>query len=770
MALLTDTDWHIITLPHPPASFMTAIGGHPLVAQTLFARGYTDSQQALAFMHADLYQPASAWDFPDMEKAVNLILAAIKNQQIIGIWGDFDADGQTATSLLVSALIKLGARVRYYIPNRDQESHGIHLKSLKRFIEQGITLLITCDTGISNLKEIAFARSANVAVIVTDHHQLPQTLPTAEALINPHLLHGNHPLKELAGVGVAFKLIEAVYSSQQLPSPTDLLDLVAVGSVADLAAQANDNRFLVQKGLQALRTTQRVGLIKIFESAGLVQANLDEIHLGFQIAPRLNAIGRLDDANCVVELLTTQDAERAEILTAVIESANQKRRMLTRQILESTMQIIEKDAALRHAPALVLSHPEWHAGILGIVANQLANRWMKPVILFKEENGICKGSARSFGGINITEIITTQAALLTRFGGHTAAAGLSMPAENLPAFQKAFNRAVEKAQQTLDQKPCLQIDAVLPLHQANSLAFIEEMQRLAPFGMANPSLIFMAENLTVKSIARMGKQAEHSQIILSDAKGDEFRLLWWNSTAEDIPEGAQIDLAYQVSASNYRGNREVTFQWVDARQASEINPEKFTPQKEWVDLRDSTNPQQDFLDLITEYPQAQCWVEGLLPEKAMSNPRSQLQPADLLIIWHCPPDDQTLQAAINLVSPKKIIIFGIDPQTDDEDTLIKQVAGRLKYAQNHQKNISINDLAGMLCQTNAVILKILKLIQNKGWFSFQIMPNGLVNFTTDHNPNNTLDVDIETLQRQLNEIRAYRDFFKKSKLDHLLKR
>ena len=310
-----------------PATFAD-LNLSPLIAQTLLRRGFIVPESAHAFLHPDL---VPSTPFPEIENAVECIMLAMRSNKSICVWGDFDVDGQTSTTLLVQTLQAIGANVTYYIPIRGKESHGVHIESLKPIIDNGVKLIITCDTGITAHEAIDYANSRGVDVIVTDHHDLSDTLPNAKAIINPKLLSTDNPLANLAGVGVAYKLAEALFeqNATRKTQLTDLLDLVALGLIADVALLKGETRSLAQKGIQALRNTNRLGLKVMAELSGTNLETLTEETIGFTFAPRLNALGRLSDANPAVELLLTQDPVRARILAAQIEGLNTQRRLLT---------------------------------------------------------------------------------------------------------------------------------------------------------------------------------------------------------------------------------------------------------------------------------------------------------------------------------------------------------------------------------------------------------------------------------------------------------
>src|SRR4030042_1196416 len=370
---------HEISVPLP---FLRSIGGNPLVSQVLYQRGITDPDIARAFLLPEYYHPTPASQLPGVEKITDILHTAIHRKQKIGVWGDFDVDGQTATTVFVSALREMGGNVIFHIPIRTSESHGINLIALKQFLDQGVELILTCDTGISSHESINYAQKQGVPVLVTDHHDLPVELPKAEVIVDPKMLPVEHSLSTLPGVGVAYKIVEHLFQLRgEGERSIQYLDLVALGIVADIALLRAETRYLLQRGLESLHTTKRLGILSILELSDVDQANLTEEHIAFILAPRMNALGRLQDANPIVELLTTADVGRARILALELEGINAQRKLLCDQVYQATQAQLSTNPKLLDYPILVLSHPTWPAGVIGIVASRLVEQYPRPVIL-----------------------------------------------------------------------------------------------------------------------------------------------------------------------------------------------------------------------------------------------------------------------------------------------------------------------------------------------------------------------------------------------------
>ena len=670
----------------------------PLIKQTLVRRGIRTPDSAQAFLHPEA-TPAS--QFPNIAELTQRILYAIRSQERICVWGDFDVDGQTSTALLAQTLHSLGADVVYYIPIRGKESHGVHIESLKPILDSGTTLLITCDTGVTAHEAIDYCNSRNVDVIVTDHHDPGEILPNAKAIINPKLLPGDHPLKNLAGVGVAYKLAEALLRREDFSRPPttaeELLDLVALGLIADVALLRGETRALAQRGLQQLRQTKRLGLKVMAELSNTNLESLTEETIGFTFAPRLNALGRLSDANPAVELLLTNDPARARVLAAQIEGLNAQRRLLTSQVAEAAEAQLRANPEWLTEPAIVLSHPNWSGGVVGIVANRLVDRYHKPAMLLTEsDGGILRGSARSVEGLHITEAISANRELLLGFGGHPMAAGLSLQKENLNSFRKGLGKAIEKQLgEVTREEPTLQLDAWLELNEID-LELAEALEMLAPFGAGNPPLRLATRGVKLKSVAEIGKAKEHLRLTVEGEAGNTQGVLWWGGAGEDLPpQDIAFDIAYSLRASTFRGKKQVNLTFEEFRIVSE-KPVIVRGSK--LEIRDM-RLQASLLNL---QPSTLIWAEG--PDKAAGAARFELHPADELSIYTTPPSPADLQKALEIVKPKTVYVFGISPAEEKPDEFLSRLAGLCKYAINQRRGrVALQELAAAMAARESAV-------------------------------------------------------------------
>ncbi|MBI5951707.1 MAG: single-stranded-DNA-specific exonuclease RecJ [Chloroflexi bacterium] len=740
--------------PHPVnIRSLEALHLPPLVAQTLIRRGISSPEEAEAFLHPDA-TPSTL--FPEIEKAVELISVAIRNKEMICIWGDFDVDGQTSTALLVQTLQALGANAVYYIPVRGKESHGVHIESLKPILDSGVKLIVTCDTGITAHEAVDYANSRGVDVVITDHHELGGTLPNAKAIVNPKLLPKDHLLANLAGVGVAYKLAEALLNSEFRIQNAELLDLVALGLIADVALLKGETRSLAQKGIRALRETKRLGLKVIAELSGTSLETLTEETIGFTFAPRLNALGRLGDANPAVELLLTQDPARARILAAQIEGLNAQRRMLTSQVYEAAEAQLRANPGLLTEPAIVLSHRDWPGGVVGIVANKLVERYHKPAILLNEsEDGILRGSARSIEGLHITDAIAAQKEILRGFGGHPMAAGMSLMADQLPAFRKGLGKAIEKQLgEIVFEEPTLQVDAWLGLNEIN-LGLAESLEMLAPFGAGNPPLTLASRGVTLKSASTLGRTKEHLRLTVEDQNGAAQSILWWGGAEEELPpaEGARFDIAYSLRASSFRGQKQVTLQFEEFRVVEEKPVEVKAKEIEIIDCRLNVR-RLESLKVGTL-----IWAEGADKPKGQS--RFELQPSDEFAIYTAPPSPAELRKALETVQPKTVYIFAVPPAEEKTDDFLKRLSGVCKYAINQRGGkATIHELTAAMASRESAVETGLQWLAAGGHLSVTVDEDEVTLSAEKGEVNQYLQKELYVaLKGVLNETAAYRKYF-----------
>lgn len=705
--------WHLPTPVAVPEALREFVGGHPLLAETLVRRGVLSAADAAVFLDPERGVPVDGLELPGMAAAVARIRQALDRGERICVWGDFDVDGQTATTVLVETLHTLAADVIHHIPVRASESHGVNLPMLQEVIERGTKLVLTCDTGITAHAAVEYARSRGVDFVVTDHHALGESLPDACAVVNPQLLPEGHPLHSLPGVGVAYKLAEVLLrDAEKEEAAAGLLDLAALGIVADLAMLQGETRRLLQRGLAVLRTTARTGLQMLYEQARLNKALLNEESIGFAIAPRLNALGRLGDANGVVDFLTTRDEIMAKNFAAQLEDLNNRRRHITDQIFAGAQAQLENDPQLGRHAALVLAGEGWEAGVIGIVAARLVEYYHKPALLIAlDDAGQGRGSARSIEGVNITAAIARQAALLGGFGGHPMAAGFSISGKQIELFRLQVSEAVRDMLAGIEPEPALPVDGVLGLGEI-SIELAEELERLAPFGPGNPTLNLMVPSVRVASARTFGQDNAHRRIVLAGGSDERQEAIWWRSAEASLPDG-EFDLACTLRVNDFQGERRVQLVWVDSRPASGVQAAAGARRGLTViDLRTAEAPERTVQELLAQGDLA-IWAEGggRLPAGAV--PRDRLQPAGRLAVWTAPPGSPELTAALQRVRPHSVYLFALLPAETRADAFLQRLGGLVKHAINaYGGRVPLEQLAGLTAQTAAAVRAGLEWLAN----------------------------------------------------------
>ena len=751
------TRWYDPTPIEIPASF-TGLNLRPLIMMTLIRRGLNTPEAARAFLDPSSHPESSPYVLTGMEVAVKRIKLAIRNKQLICVWGDFDVDGQTSTALLLQTLKALGADVIHHIPIRAVSSHGVHIPQLTEIIEHGANLILTCDTGITAHEAVEYAKSRGVDIVITDHHDPGESLPDAAAVVNPKLLPENHPLGNLAGVGVAYKLAEALLEQSNIPSE-NLLDLVALGLIADVALLKSDTRALAQKGLGALRKTERIGLQIIMEMAGILPETVNEETIGFTFAPRLNAIGRLGDANPVIDLLTTNDLARARVIASQLEGLNSQRRLLTSQVYRAAEAQLRENPSLLEEPAIVLGHPSWPGGVVGIVASRLKDRYNKPVILLNTAEGEpAHGSARSIDGLNITEAIAAQKDFLLGFGGHPMAAGMSLPQENLSAFRNGLGKTIEKMLgEVVYEEPALQIDAWLSLGDLN-FDLADDIERLAPFGMGNPPLTFATRNVELKAVATIGKTQEHLRLNIEDEHGNNESILWWNGIDDELPEtGSKLDIAYTMRASNFRGKRQINLQFVNFRIVEQRTVEIKHKEIDVIDLRSNAQALKDI--------SVQAFAEGQDKKNVDGIDRFSLQKSNELVIYTTPPGPTEMKLILERVKPHKVYLVAKNPPVEKTDDFLKKLAGMAKFViAKKGGETTISELAAATTQRASTVRIGLEWLSTGGHVAVTGEEDPITLLTGNGVGNQYVQSELYiAVKGLLEETAAYRDYVSKIK-------
>ena len=537
------------------SSLSAQIAVAPLVAALLISRGYQDEDSARKFLNPhfdDLNDPLL---LKGMREAVSRILTAVTNIEKVLIWGDYDVDGTTGTVLLRKVLHRLGAETGFHIPNRFTEGYGINIPALEKAMADGFSLVISVDCGIRSFAPLEWAKEHGLDVIVTDHHlsDPERGNPPAVAVVNPNQPGCPYPDKDLAGVGVAFKLAQALLrekSDEKLI--TSFLEIAAIGTVADVMRLTGENRSIVSLGLKELVKTTNTGLRALMEVSDCT-SEMTSLHIGFRIAPRINAAGRMDVARHVVELLECEDFADGRKLAAIFDSRNRERQQMQQKITE--LALFEADCLLDQY-FVVVAGENWHRGVIGLAASKIAEKLWRPTIVLSTENGVAHGSARSIANFHLLNALESCPELFEQFGGHAAAAGMKMKTDNIEALREQLNVHAKSALSETDLTPELMIDALVT-SQTLGLKLIEDIKQLEPFGAGNPKPVFVTRNLYLCDEPFVMKE-KHLKLQLADKTGKRFEAVWWDgvekSKKQTLMADTRIEVAYTVEANTWQGN------------------------------------------------------------------------------------------------------------------------------------------------------------------------------------------------------------------------
>jgi single-stranded-DNA-specific exonuclease RecJ len=566
--------WRFPSAEDLTEDLLTAVDNNALLGKLLIRRGIASKEAALAFLLAEHYLPTGPMELPDVDKAVVRITQAIATKEHITVYGDYDVDGITGTSLLVTVLRKLGASVDFYIPNRAGEGYGLNLKAVSILAsKQRTKLIITCDCGVSNFAEINFAKSLGVDCLVLDHHSMPELMPPAVGIVHPKLLPEAHPLFHLPGVGVAYKVSEALLIDQGREAEVEeLLDYVTLGMIADLVPLVRENRYLVQIGLPKLIKSKRPGIQALL---GQVRKSEDTDLVGFGLAPRINAVGRLADARVAVDLMTTDDPQVADQIAKQLANDNIKRQEICEQIFLEADAMIQSKVNLEQDKAIAIYKRGWHHGVVGIVASRLVEKYNRPVFIAEEDHteAIVKGSARSVDRIDLYEVLRANEGLLNKWGGHKMAAGFSVTLDKADTLCRALVDTCNKMLPGELSLPILDVDATLEAKEVD-IALVGTFAKLAPFGMSNKKPLFCLKNLKCQNVRILGKDGKHIRLNLIDEAGNlPFEALVWNYQGKAPDPDATIDIVFNPEINNFNGRERLQLIVVDWRFSKEANDE-----------------------------------------------------------------------------------------------------------------------------------------------------------------------------------------------------
>jgi single-stranded-DNA-specific exonuclease len=715
--------WHVHDPVAVPAELREAVGGHPLLAMLLAQRGITAAEAARRFLDPALYSPTCPLALPGVCAAKRILSEAALTRAAVRIWGDLDADGQTSTAVLYEALTALGCRVDYRIPSRAL-GHGFPPSAVQEAARDGVRVIVTCDTGVTDVATVALANDLGLATIITDHHDLGEVLPGAAAIVNPKLLSADHPARELSGVGVAYMVACALLDAPRFaPILEGMRDLVALGLVADVATQVGDVRYWIQQGLAVLRQGRRPGLVALMNAAGVEAANADEQSVGYQLAPRMNAAGRLGDANDVVELLLTPSAERAAELAGAIDALNADRRARTEAMYARVEGILQRDPDALHAPALIAAAADLEEGVIGLVAGRLAQTFGRPALVIAHRPGkVSVGSARSVEGIDIHAAIASQRQHLLREGGHPMAAGFALEPALVDTFTQGLLAWLRAQAPVAPTEPALEIDAVIPWHEI-TLSLAQQLQRLGPFGPGNRQpLLATFDSIFLRSEdVNRKRETAHRRLFVSGPQGEPHRLIWFNAGELPAP-GEVVDLAFVLQVNRYAGREEPQLRfedWRPAQPTAELTTPPIVNGVEVVDWRQEPSA----ADLVAK-------LQGEFEQDLLLYPAgaSSLSPRVALAFAGAPSSPDQLRALLGTVQPQVIYLLPVgESAASAPGECLQLMGGMVRLAQQEREGrLDVARMAAAAGQADKAVYAALEWLVAAGKVALYRTAEGLI--------------------------------------------
>lgn len=741
-----------------PPGIIKAAGGDELIARIFFNRGYTDPQVVSQMLDESTYIPVTPSDFSDMDKVVERIAKAIEGRETIAVYGDYDVDGVTSTASLMQCLAMLGSKAIYHVPDRFTEGYGMNSDVIRTFPDRGVSLIITCDCGISNHNEISIARSLGMDVIVTDHHSLPDTLPEAYAILNPKLLPEGHRARNLSGCGMVYFLILALLKRFNREEQADLfLDLLAMSLIADVVSLNGENRYLLKKSLPALFDTQRAGLRKLCDIINKDYRLKTTEDVAFQIAPRINAAGRMESARLPVQLCLTDDAEEAEKIAQRIDELNGERKRLQQEIIEQAEVLAEEK---RNKTVLVLFNEYWHHGIIGIAAGKLCETFRKPVILLslKEDGKTVVGSARSVRGINIYELLKVCSSRLLKFGGHELAAGLSLSIDELAQFTREIEAAAEEKYFIRDSVQ-VDVDCEMGLELVNESLYYR-LEAAGPYGEGFEAPVFLTRGLKVLSDRKTVRN--HHIMVLAGENNSRIPAVKWSGEDENL-EGRVFDVVYNIGMNTYRNNSRLQLTVNYLIEAGSNNSSVFEGQ-----LIDGRSENIELL--LGKYESAVVFYEGLASRCPVGDTINRYEgtKAKNLILLSLPVNSNVFREITALANPDRLIInFSILPDYSFKGFL-SNLTGVLKHViKAMDGRVSLEYLSIRLCVEESLIIAAVKYLDALGLLDYSINPDDrCLYISMASKPQKRTVHSLEkSLRNALMEKNAYKEFVQKLEIE-----
>lgn len=710
-----------------------------LVERLLSTRGITKKDEIKEFLNPFETQITNPNVFLDMQKAVERISKAIDSEENILIYGDFDADGVTSTALLLRTFRELGAKVDSFIPDREKDGHGLNVKALvKLMATKKPKVIITVDCAVSDVEQVKFINSFKIDVIITDHHEAPDELPPALAIINPkaqNALDEKLSAKEicnltsLAGVGVAFKLAHALLEHyNKLDYLYDIFPYVAVGTISDVVPLIGENRYFVAKGLQLISSGKHWGLKRLLESAGYVlEQGITSEQIAFGVAPRINASGRLDNVEDALNVLASDNKQEIEMSIISLNNFNKVRQELCESIFLEAEEMLKSEN--KNDNTIILFNPKWHIGIIGIVASKLVEKYYKPTFLmtYSEETKQVRCSSRSIEGVNIYDVLSANSELFDGFGGHAMAGGLSFSSENV-AFEevkKAINTTVNEILDGKELKPILNVDLNIEPNEVDG-NLISDIERLQPFGAANPNPVFAMYNLTLLQKKLMGSNKNHLKLVVEDSQHNTFDCIWWSKGDISLVSGDILDIAFCPQTNTYNGTTSIQLIIQDIHADNLVDEEELHQESaseiKVYDHRKKTNifpSVNDYVKTsnlnIAVFAEDKTVLECLKPYKDLNERicnRHTVSTCDVVMFFDYPPCSDLFDEILQKSTPKFVHFMHYEIKTPDEKEILKTFSGMLKFA--HKSKDGIFDLqrsASFLAEKKETVLELLNIFE-----------------------------------------------------------
>lgn len=768
----------------------------PLVERLLATRGVIKPEDVKEFLNPLETKLTHPNAFLGMPNAVERISKAIDNGENILVYGDFDADGVTSTALLLRTFKELGAKADYFIPDREKEGHGLNAKALvKLMASKKPKLIITVDCGVSDIEQVQFINSFKIDVIITDHHEAPEILPQALAIINPKAKDAldeklsareiEH-LTSLAGVGVAFKLAQALLERYKKSEFIyDILPYVTVGTISDVVPLIGENRYFVAKGLQLISSGKHWGLKRLLESAGYtLEQGITSEQIAFGVAPRINASGRLDTVDDALKVLASDNKQEIEMSIISLNNFNKVRQELCESIYLEAEEMLKQQG--NNTNSIILFNPKWHIGIIGIVASKLVEKYYKPAFLmtFSEETKQIRCSSRSIEGVNIYDVLSVNAELFDGFGGHAMAGGLSFDVEKITfeEVKQALSKTINEILEGKKLSPILKVDLQLEPNEVDG-NLISDIERLQPFGAANPNPVFVLNNLTLLQKKLMGSNKNHLKLVVEDSQHNTYDCIWWSKGDISLVSGDRLDIAFCPQLNTFNGSTTIQLILQDIHADNLKDDENLGEQKFEIKIYDHRKKTDIFSSVedyvktsnlnIAVFAEEKAILDKLKPYKALTEKifnRQSVQEADAIMFFDYPPSQEIFDEIIKKTSPRFLHFMHYEVKKLDEKDFLKTFSGMLKFAYSNKNGIfDLQRSASFLAQTKETIVELLNVFSESEMIKF--IENGAnsckIEFLSNHEISKVLHTNsYKHFLTQFNQSQEYKSSLLEAELNN----